>query len=203
MSLEQLLETIPRGAPDEALARNYVAATNTLGGFLVQTQNLGDMFIELLRNKSQVLNLGARYRFKAAGADWLFRPVLLNLTDEYGWNVSSSGGFTYIAPRALTLPSGARIPTLRELEAMSPDQLDELLGLKPKFDMPGAARRSMSRVGVLSATEGGLPSQSVARQPANLVRAALDGNKGVLVSRWGHILLRRALASRLDRKSVV
>lgn len=50
-----------------------------------------------------VLNLGARYRFKSAGADWLVRPVLLNLTDEYGWNVSSSGGFTYIAPRALTL----------------------------------------------------------------------------------------------------
>lgn len=50
-----------------------------------------------------VLNFGARYRFKAAGADWLLRPVVLNLTDEYGWNVSSSGGFTYIAPRALTL----------------------------------------------------------------------------------------------------
>lgn len=50
-----------------------------------------------------VVNLGARYRFKLAGADWLFRPVLLNAFDEYGWNVSSSGGFTYIPPRALTL----------------------------------------------------------------------------------------------------
>ncbi|MFM5883753.1 MAG: hypothetical protein ACKOQ3_00220 [Novosphingobium sp.] len=102
------------------------------------------------------------------------------------------------APRALTLPSGARIPTLRELEAMSPDQLDELLGLKPKFDMPGAARRSMSRVGILSSGEGGLPAAALVRQPAALVRAALDGNKGAMVSRWGHILLRRALASRLD-----
>ncbi|MFM5953795.1 MAG: TonB-dependent receptor domain-containing protein [Novosphingobium sp.] len=50
-----------------------------------------------------VINLGARYRFKAAGADWLLRPVLLNALDEYGWNVSPSGGFTYIPPRALTL----------------------------------------------------------------------------------------------------
>jgi iron complex outermembrane receptor protein len=50
-----------------------------------------------------VVNLGARYRFKMNGADWLVRPVLLNAFDEYGWNVSSSGGFTYIAPRALTL----------------------------------------------------------------------------------------------------
>jgi hypothetical protein len=31
-----------------------------------------------------------------------------------------------------------------------------------------------------------------------LVRAALAGNGGRLVSRWGHILLRRALASRMD-----
>ncbi len=49
------------------------------------------------------LNLGARYRFKLTGADWLVRPVLLNVFDEYGWNVSPSGGFTYIPPRALTL----------------------------------------------------------------------------------------------------
>ena len=50
-----------------------------------------------------VVNLGARYRFKLAGADWLFRPVLQNAFDNYGWNVSSSGGFTYSPPRALTL----------------------------------------------------------------------------------------------------
>lgn len=110
---------------------------------------------------------------------------------------TASSGSTS-ATRAPTLPSGMRIPTLRELEAMTPDQLDELLGLKPKFDMPAAARRSMQRIGVLAASEGGLPSGSLARQPANLVKAALDGNKGPMVSRWGHILMRRALASRLD-----
>ena len=43
-----------------------------------------------------------------------------------------------------------------------------------------------------------MPAGSVARQNAALVMAALNGNKGQLVSRWGHILLRRALASRLD-----
>ncbi|HEX4847730.1 MAG TPA: hypothetical protein VFV30_06275 [Novosphingobium sp.] len=49
------------------------------------------------------VNLGARYRFKAAGGTWLVRPVLLNVFDNYGWNVSSSGGFTYTTPRAVTL----------------------------------------------------------------------------------------------------
>ncbi|ABC63088.1 hypothetical protein ELI_04980 [Erythrobacter litoralis HTCC2594] len=87
---------------------------------------------------------------------------------------------------------------MAELEDLDPDELDELLGLKPKFDIPPAARRSMERVGLLDRSEGGLPEAALARQPASLVRAALEGTRGPLVSRWGHILLRRALASRLQ-----
>ncbi len=90
-----------------------------------------------------------------------------------------------------------KLPTLAELDSMSNDQIDELLGLKPKFDIPASVRRSMERVGVIDGTEGGMPSQGLAGQPASLVRAALRGTKGPLVSRWGHILLRRTLASRL------
>lgn len=89
------------------------------------------------------------------------------------------------------------LPTLEELEEMSIDELDEMLGLRPKFDIPAAARRSMARVGIISATEGGFPQGSLARQPAALVDAALAGTKAPLVSRWGHIMLRRALASRM------
>ena len=91
----------------------------------------------------------------------------------------------------------ARLPTLEQLESMSTDELDELFGLKPKVDIPAADQRSMERVGVLAPDEGGLPVFSLAKQPAALVRAALAGSKGPVVSRWGHILLRRALASRL------
>ncbi|MGI9377172.1 MAG: hypothetical protein ACR2PC_13925 [Tsuneonella suprasediminis] len=90
-----------------------------------------------------------------------------------------------------------KLPSLEQLESMSTDDLDEALGLKPKVDIPPAARRSMEQVGVLAPAEGGLPTFSLARQPAQLVRAALAGTKGPVVSRWGHILLRRALASRL------
>ena len=97
--------------------------------------------------------------------------------------------------RAPELPAG--LPSLRELESLDPDELDELLGLKPKFDIPPAARRSLDRVGFLAAAEGGLPAQSLANQPGSIVRAALVGTREPLVSRWGHILLRRALASRL------
>lgn len=91
----------------------------------------------------------------------------------------------------------ANLPTLAELESMSTDELDELFGLKPTVDIPAAAQRGMERVGILDPSEGGLPTFSLARQPASLVRAALAGTRGPVVSRWGHILLRRALVSRL------
>lgn len=101
------------------------------------------------------------------------------------------------APRPEAL-AAAKLPSLEELEKMEPEELEEALGLKPKFDIPPAARRSMERIGLIDEAEGGLPSWSLAGQDASLVRAAVAGNKGVLVSRWGHIMLRRALASRLD-----
>lgn len=101
-------------------------------------------------------------------------------------------------PEALT---AANLPSLEELEKMTSEELEEALGLKPRFDIPPAARRAMERIGIIDEEEGGLPSWSLAGQDASLVRAALAGNKGMMVSRWGHILLRRALASRLDAPS--
>ncbi len=101
------------------------------------------------------------------------------------------------APTALPDFAG-KLPSLEELERMSTDELDELLGLRPKVDIPAGARRSLASVGVLAPAEGGLPTFSLANQPASLVRAAIGGSQGPLVSRWGHILLRRALVSRLQ-----
>ena len=92
----------------------------------------------------------------------------------------------------------ANLPSLDQLAGMSPEELDQVLDLKPKDDIPPAARRALQRVGVIDEAEGGLPFWSLGKQDAGLVRAVIEGNSGKLVSRWGHILLRRALASRLD-----
>ena len=89
-------------------------------------------------------------------------------------------------------------PSLEELEGMEDEEIDELLGLKPKFDIPPAARRAVRQVGVIAADEGGFAAGLLDNQPPALIRAALAANRGPLVSRWGHILLRRALASRMD-----
>lgn len=53
------------------------------------------------------VNLGARLRTSIAGADILFRPLILNLLDSYDWNVSPTGGFTYTVPRTLLLSLSA------------------------------------------------------------------------------------------------
>ncbi|WP_404481658.1 hypothetical protein [Novosphingobium sp. BL-52-GroH] len=91
-----------------------------------------------------------------------------------------------------------RIPSLEELERMSPEDFEALLGAKVVIDMPDQARRSIDQAGLLDESEGGLRQDSLAIQNARLIQVALSGNRGMLVSRWGHILLRRALASRLQ-----
>ncbi|MCZ8370478.1 MAG: hypothetical protein O9293_11025 [Porphyrobacter sp.] len=98
---------------------------------------------------------------------------------------------------AISREDFARLPSLEELENMSTEELDQLLGLKPKSDIPAGAQRSLTRIGVLALDEGGLPPAALANQSDKLVRAVLDGTNGPMVSRWGHILMRRALASRL------
>ncbi len=116
---------------------------------------------------------------------------------------SASGGGGD-APAAILPGAGAaalssvKLPPVEVLAKMTSEELTDLLGLRPKFDMPAAARRSMKQIGLLAESEGGLPAGSLAGQNASLVRAVLAGNKGQMVSRWGHIMLRRALASRLD-----
>jgi hypothetical protein len=90
------------------------------------------------------------------------------------------------------------VSSLTDVTKLPQDQLDQLLGLRPRYDIPPAARRAMQQVGVIGAHEGGLPPFALALQNGDLVAAALDGNGGNMVSRWGHILLRRALASRMD-----
>lgn len=102
-----------------------------------------------------------------------------------------------IAAADLGKSSLTRVPSLEELEKMSPEDFEALLGSKVLIDMPAQARRSMDEAGLLDESEGGLPLHSLEGQNGALIRVALAGNRGQMVSRWGHVLMRRALASRL------
>lgn len=81
---------------------------------------------------------------------------------------------------------------------MSDRELEELFGITQNFDIPESAQRKFDRVGVIDAREGGFAATALSGQPGSIVRAALANMDGAVVSRWGHILLRRALASRLE-----
>ncbi|MDT0575209.1 hypothetical protein RM533_03300 [Croceicoccus sp. F390] len=91
----------------------------------------------------------------------------------------------------------ARLRDGQSLDAAETDELDKLLGLSPIVDIPASVRRSTLRVGLLGPGERGMAQDSLAGISGTFVRNVLAGIQAPLVSRWGHILLRRALASRL------
>jgi hypothetical protein len=91
----------------------------------------------------------------------------------------------------------SRIPSLDELSRMTPEDFEALLTDHKGNDIPPGARRSLARLGLIDESEGGIDPGSFATQNPRLVTLALEANRGRMVSRWGHILVRRALASRL------
>ena len=96
-------------------------------------------------------------------------------------------------PAASRLPAGPSIA-----DQLDPALLQELIDAqRPKADIPGQQARSLTRAGVLDESEGGFTADDTRVLNGSYVRAVLEGTKGPLVSRWGSILLRRALVSRL------
>ncbi|MCH7628682.1 MAG: hypothetical protein IH997_08185 [Proteobacteria bacterium] len=111
---------------------------------------------------------------------------------------------TTATPVVQPLPTGPVVaapvaPAADPLAGIDPVLIDELVDkVRPKYDIPPNAQRSLSRVGLIAEADGGLPAVSSHYLNGPFVEGVVNGIKGPLVSRWGHILLRRALASRLD-----
>ena len=85
------------------------------------------------------------------------------------------------------------------LDSIDPALLDAILAkAQPKTDIPKAAQRSLDRVGMLDEQDGGFASVSTHYLNGAFVGGVIEHTSGRFVSRWGHILMRRALASRLD-----
>jgi outer membrane receptor protein involved in Fe transport len=65
------------------------------------SSRVGNISNRLAAPARTTLALGARYRLTINGAAALVRVQMTNVFNEYGWLVSSSGGFTYSPGRAL------------------------------------------------------------------------------------------------------
>lgn len=90
-------------------------------------------------------------------------------------------------------------PATDPLDDIDPALIDQLVqSAQPRYDIPPDAQRSRSRIGILAQADGGLPAASTHYLSGDYVAALLGKMQGPLVSRWGHILLRRVLVSRLD-----
>jgi iron complex outermembrane receptor protein len=63
------------------------------------SSRVGNVANTLVAPPRTQMNFGARYRFNLAGARVILRPQVINLFNAYGWQVSSSGGFTYSTGR--------------------------------------------------------------------------------------------------------
>jgi iron complex outermembrane receptor protein len=64
------------------------------------SSRIGNISNILAAPPRNTLALGARYRFNLGSASALLRAQVTNIFNEYGWLISSSGGFTYSPPRA-------------------------------------------------------------------------------------------------------
>jgi len=93
----------------------------------------------------------------------------------------------------------AAAPVADPIDSLDGAVIDHLVqNAAPRFDIPPDAQRSLDSVGSLAERDGGLPSISTHYLSGEYVSGLLAKLQGPLVSRWGHILLRRALLSRLD-----
>ena len=92
--------------------------------------------------------------------------------------------------------SGPALPGIAP--ELDPEMLEQLIeAQRPKADIPPQQARSLDQVGILGADEGGFAPDDTRVLNGAYVRAVLEGTKRPLVSRWGSILVRRVLASRL------
>ncbi|WP_338468371.1 hypothetical protein RXV95_07430 [Novosphingobium sp. ZN18A2] len=84
------------------------------------------------------------------------------------------------------------------LDTIDPDLLEKLVeSTQPKYDIPPRQQRSLAVIGPMAQSDGGFPALSTYYLNGAWVKTLLERTKGPLVSRWGEILLRRALVSRL------
>ncbi|WP_194953597.1 hypothetical protein [Sphingopyxis solisilvae] len=91
-------------------------------------------------------------------------------------------------------PVAADTETGEEGEAEEPGTL--------KYDLPPGARRLLTRIGPLTPETGGLAPDAFGVR-GQYAAALMQRTNGQLASRWGHILLRRALVSAVDTPETI
>lgn len=97
------------------------------------------------------------------------------------------------APGAAPFLAGnAALPVNAQEAQLSPE---ELAKQQEQYDLPDEARRSLDRIGPLTSRTGGLGPDAFGTQSGKFLATLMRETRAPLVSRWGSVLLRRALLS--------
>ena len=96
----------------------------------------------------------------------------------------------------MTLPTGTAADAEKEDDE---DEKEEELVIR--YDVPPAARRSLTAVGIISESSGGYPVGAFGVTKGTFLKQVLQRTDGPLASRWGMIMARRLLASRTNTPS--
>ncbi|PHR15271.1 MAG: hypothetical protein COA41_16765 [Sphingopyxis sp.] len=97
-----------------------------------------------------------------------------------------------------TVPeSDLNIPSLTEDRAeVDLDALDD--AFQPKYELSPGERRSLSEIGVLTPRYNGLPKDAFGQEGGQYLTSLIKNLNGPILSRWGSILLRRTLLSKVN-----
>lgn len=103
------------------------------------------------------------------------------------------------APAAPSAPSTAAVVNeaadVLPGEAANATESDQIA---EKYDLPPSARRSLDLIGPLTPALGGLDRGAFGREHGKDLAAIMQATRAPFLSRWGSILLRRALISQTD-----
>ena len=97
-----------------------------------------------------------------------------------------------------TVPeSDLNLPSLTEDRAeVDLDALDDTF--QPKYELSPGERRSLAEIGVLTPQYNGLPRDAFGKEGGQYLTALIRNLNGPILSRWGSILLRRTLLSKVN-----
>lgn len=98
------------------------------------------------------------------------------------------------------IPAPAAAAALNEAADLLPDAANVSASdeIAEKYDLPRSARRSLDSIGPLTPALGGLGQGAFGREKGKALAAIMGATRAPFLSRWGSILLRRALLSQSD-----
>ncbi|MEP3226885.1 MAG: hypothetical protein ABJO01_12990 [Parasphingorhabdus sp.] len=111
-------------------------------------------------------------------------------------SISSSDSTTGSSSAGSEVSTGPSSSLLNLDEDSDLSELDD--ALQPQYYLAPGVRRSMAQIGVLTENSGGIATDGFGQEGGQYLTNLIKNLRGPIISRWGSILLRRTLLSKVD-----